>query len=282
MDYEEMQTETAEATVDTDVTTEVDLSAFDEGWDDDGLPSSIEDDYADEEEVNSDDADADQQDAEDTDASEATEETEQTENEKNEATTERFSLKHLDEVREVSRDEVITLAQKGMDYDRKVNKLNTKVAEYEEFLKELAGPNGLSIDQLIDNTRARMLRANLLDNGETITEEEALQRVQTAKADKAQAEAQAETKAPEPTAVQRFIEAYPDVKAESIPQSVWEEVQKTGDLLTAYIRHENAELKRKVAALETNKKNEQRSTGSRKTAGSGKTRDAFDEGWDSI
>lgn len=35
-----------------------------------------------------------------------------------EAETDRFTLKHLDEVRTVSRDEVIALAQKGLDYDR--------------------------------------------------------------------------------------------------------------------------------------------------------------------
>lgn len=35
-----------------------------------------------------------------------------------EAETDLFTLKHLDEVRTVSRDEVIALAQKGLDYDR--------------------------------------------------------------------------------------------------------------------------------------------------------------------
>ena len=32
--------------------------------------------------------------------------------------TDQFTLKHLDETKTVSREEVVTLAQKGMDYDR--------------------------------------------------------------------------------------------------------------------------------------------------------------------
>ena len=39
-----------------------------------------------------------------------------------------FTLKHLDEVKVVGRDEVVSLAQKGMDYDRIRGKLNEAVS----------------------------------------------------------------------------------------------------------------------------------------------------------
>lgn len=290
MNIEEMQTEFAEATEDTEVTTEVDLSAFDDGWDDDGQPNSFDSAEEEAEEVTGEEAEADQQEAETAEASDNTEEPEQTEEPKDEAADQRFVLKHLDEVKEVGRDEVITLAQKGMDYDRKVPKLNAKIAEYEEFLNELAAPGKLTIEQLIDSTRARLLQKKKMDEGEDISEADAIFEVQRAREEKSRAkEGPEKTEAPEekaqeatPVEVKRFMEVYPNVKAEDIPQSVWDDVKRTGDLLGAYTRYENAELKRRMTALETNKKNEERSTGSRKTAGSAKARDAFDEGWDSI
>lgn len=288
MEFTEMQTETVEETVDTEVTTEVDLSAFDEGWDDDGYPDDLS--YAASEEVedtSSNKAEADQQEAVVAAEAEATEETERHEDQKTEVADQRFTLKHLDEVREVGRDEVVTLAQKGMDYDRKVTKLNNTIAEYEDFIKEMIGPGNLSIEQFMDSVRAKLLIENEKREGRTLSEHDAIFRVQSARADEAKAEAVQDKPAEaDPHNVnediRRFVSAYPDVKAESIPQAVWDEVNKGSDLLSAYTRHENAELRQKLKALETNNRNSQRSTGSRKTAGSGATRDAFDEGWDSI
>lgn len=286
MNYEEMQTETMDYADDSDVTTEDMLSAFDEGWDDDGQPVYEEDAEYEMDEVDSDEAEADQQEAEDTDASETTEETDQSEGDETEGADQFLTVKHLGEEKKVSREEAIPYIQKGMDYDRKVSKLTTKIAEYEEFLNELASPGNLTIDQLIDSTRARMLMSQEARNGRDISETDAIFKVQQARAEKAKAEAEP---APQETKsvltdenIQKFVAAYPNLKAEDIPQSVWEETHITGDLLGAYTRHENNELKKRIDALETNKRNERRSTGSRKTAGSGKARDAFDEGWDSI
>jgi hypothetical protein len=80
----------------------------------------------------------------------------------------------------------------------------------------------------------------------------------------------------------RFLEIYPDVKATDIPQSVWAEVKQTGNLVEAYARHENKQLRDKVAVLEQNAKNAARSTGSRKSAGASKPKDPFDDIWDSF
>ena len=87
---------------------------------------------------------------------------------KQEAENQRFTLKVNGEEIEVDRDEVITLAQKGKDYDRiKTERDNlkadsatmTKLKGYESFLKELAesGETPMTIEQLVENTRARML-----------------------------------------------------------------------------------------------------------------------------
>lgn len=295
---ENYQAESMENTEIAEGTPEVNLDAFDAGWDGDGFSTNSKSELENKEEAPEEEAEADQQEAEITeDNSEADEAADpgkaQVETEaEGEKADQLFTLKHLDETREVSRDEVIALAQKGMDYDRKTGKLNDKIAEYEDFLNELTKDSGLNIPQFMDSVRARMYVEAEKKAGRTVSEAEALLRIQQSRAEKQQKaeeatrlaeQQQKETeKKQAENAVVRFMAAYPDVKPTDIPQSVWIESRKTGDLLSAYVRHENTTLKKRLEALETNNKNAQRSTGSRKSAGSAKAKDDFDEGWDNI
>lgn len=66
-----------------------------------------------------------------------------------------------------------------------------------------------------------------------------------------------------------FSKAYPDVKGEDIPATVWAEYQSGKSLVDAYAKHENQLLKQKLATLEQqkqieaqNQENAQSSTGS--------------------
>ncbi len=58
-----------------------------------------------------------------------------------------------------------------------------------------------------------------------------------------------------------FIEEYPDVRPEDIPQQVWEWAQQEGSLVSAYRKWEIAELKDELAALEMNQKNRRAAVG---------------------
>lgn len=208
----------------------------------------------------------------------------------------RFVLKHLDETREVGRDEVIALAQKGLDYDRKTEKLNAKIAGYEEFFDELAAPNGLTREQFMDSVRAKMFVAAEAEKGRTVSEAEALLKVQNTRAERAQAaanaaaqeaaQAKAQKEQQTKEALGRFAASRPDVKATDIPSSVWDEFARTGDLEAAYAKHENAQLRQQfkelqteVAALKQNAENAKHSTGSRKSAGTSSSDSAFDRMW---
>ena len=293
--------ETVEATVDVAVTTDPVAEAFDAGWNGDGFSGFARhaDDYTDDADE-SDDDEADQPEAEadvneDTSGENTAEagNTEETaETQENTAADQRFTLKHLDETREVGREEVIALAQKGLDYDRKTSKQATKIAEYEAFLDELAGPSGLTREQLMDSIRAQMFREKEKAEGREISEAESIFRIQQERAAKAQQEQEAAAQAEQTRAADeeqrntdmllKFSEAYPNVKAVDIPQSVWEESRKTGDLLGAYMRFENADLRRRLEVSEANQKGARRSTGSMQSAGAAPSKDAFDEGWDSI
>ena len=175
-----------------------------------------------------------------------------------------------------------------MDYDRKVQKLS----DFEAFLKEMAEPQKLTIDQLIDITRARLFKVKEAKEGREITETDALLAVQKQRADKVTAqksEAEAQQKSAAEIAEQknrdmlnRFIAAYPEVKGEDIPKSVWDESKQSGDLVAAYAKYEKKILEDKIAVLKQNKKNSERSIGSVRSTGAAKPRDAFDDGWDSV
>lgn len=280
------QVETVDTTAETDVTTEGMQDAFDSGWDDDGQAGEVEEVTETTEDTGDVQAEADQQ------------EPKTTPNDTKADAQFILSLKRHDEVREMDlskpevRDEAIALMQKGWDYDHKTQKLNGKIAEYEEFLKELADPMGLSLEQLMDSTRARLYRDKEKKAGKEISETDALLKVQRDRAakketaetqaketaDAAKAKAEADTS----RAIQAFMREYKDVKAEDIPQEVWAEFRRTGDLISAYARHEVTKLRAENEALKQNAKNASRSTGSTKSEGSGKHKSAFEEGWDSI
>ena len=300
---ENYQAEFVEETEDVELTSEATEAAIEDDWYSDGIAERPEaEETADE--ASDETQEADQQteevvaedDTPPVEEQEAQQTEEQTETAKEETADQRFVLKHLDEVREVSREEVIALAQKGMDYDRKTQKLSDTIAEYEAFLDEIAAPAGLNRTQLMDSIRARALVASEKEAGRTITETEALFRVQQSRADKkrvAEEEAQAESQRKQAEAerqqsemLQRFATTYPEVKAADIPAEVWAETRKSGDLVSAWAKYENArlkrekaELERKISTMENNAKNAQRSTGSQKSAGNATEDSAFDAAW---
>jgi hypothetical protein len=301
---ENYQADFVEDTTGAEVTTEATEAAIEDDWYSDGVAERPQAEETTEDVASAETQEADQQTEEEPAANDTppaeeqeTQHTEeQTEEVKEETADQRFTLKHLDEVREVSREEVIALAQKGMDYDRKTQKLSDTIAEYEAFLDELATPAGLTRIQLMDSIRARALVASELEAGREMTEAQALLKVQQARADKkrvadeeAQAEVQrqqAEAERKQTEMLQRFASTYPDVKANDIPAEVWAEVRQSGDLVGAWAKHENAKLKRekaelerRISTMENNAKNARRSTGSQKSAGNATEDSAFDAAW---
>ena len=213
---------------------------------------------------------------------------------KQEADNQRFPRKVTGQASEVARAKVIELAQKGMDYDRVKEELGrikadsgtmNRYREQEAFLKELASEANITVDQLMENTRMRVL----MGKDESLTEEAARQKVretQAANRPQASAEKKEEAKAAEPSPEERrqkmfadFLTAYPDVRAEDIPKEVWDRAGQTYDLTGAYRDHEIRQLRAEIQTLRQNDKNKERSTGSRRTAGNASADKAFDDLW---
>ena len=286
---EENQVETMEE--ESSALSEEILNAINEDWDTDVLPGDDTADEEEQEETADSGENADQQETQEPQDKAAETEVEP---EKAKAETDQFELKHLDETRTVSRDEVITLAQKGMDYDRirtKYEELKAGEAQrnaHEAFLKELAESAGQSVDDMIDTARARILASKAEAEGKTLSVEDALAQIKQEKEKQATEEKPEQQK--EPSAEEnkeaerqqsflRFSKEFPEVKAEEIPAEVWKDfAEGKGDLADLYARQENKRLKVELAAMKQNEENRKKSTGSRATAGSAK-KSAFDDAW---
>ena len=204
-----------------------------------------------------------------------------------------FTLKHLDEVRTVNREEVIALAQKGMDYDRirdkleKVSLENAEAAQTLEFVRSMAERSNCSAEDFMDSITAGMrAKADRSDYDSVLAEvkmerrekaiserEQKLAGAQEAAAQKSEADSKRQQD------IQNLVAAFPDVKAETIPQDVWKEVAKGKSLTETYAVYEAARLRTELAAEKQNSKNRSRTTGSRSTAGESSEMDDFDRLW---
>ena len=218
-----------------------------------------------------------------------------------EAQPEIFELKHLDSVQNVDRQQVIALAQKGLDYDRKF----AKYEEYKSFrdthreavemLQELANRTGVTPAQMLSDIKLRQLmdmglteagakQQIDLDNRERVLKrreeerekQETQQRQAAQQADENKRMAEEKRRAD----IQRFMQTFPTVKPDDIPKEVWAKVQKgEAGLTEAYALHEAQRLNAELEAAKRSAQNRQRSTGSRDTAGQNNQQDEFTRLW---
>ena len=232
------------------------------------------------------------------------------ENEEQQAQTDGqlFELKHLGETKNVNRDEVVTLAQKGMDYDR-VTEKNTQLenqvseqkqqlaqlTEHENALQELAKQSGTTVDELVENMLIAVTKSKygIDDDGMALErvkldrERRALDQERAALATKNQEqEQQAANEKWRGECFDAFAKAYPDVDPASIPNGVWEAFNRGETLVSAYARERNKALEAEIARMKSeqetrdrNAANAARSTGSQSSAGKTGSDEAFDALW---
>lgn len=213
-----------------------------------------------------------------------------------------FDLKYMGQTRTVSQEEVKSLAQKGLNYDKVLGERDTarreierlggipKLQEYKDFLEELAKEDGSTVEDLMDSARAEILAKR-----EHLDKTIALQRVKLDRErkayeaqkskDQAAQRAREEAERERDAEVDRFVKAFPGVK--EVPAQVWQRVHQEGVPLTvAYasyelqrLRSENETLKTRAETAEQNLKNKERSTGSQSSAGKTSPKDVYDDLW---
>lgn len=217
------------------------------------------------------------------------------------AEPETFTLKVNKEEKTYSREEVISLAQKGADYDRVKEQLNTSretasqlqiqldsQKEAMELLTDMAKESGMEMPKFLDTIRMNMLKK------QGLSEEAASERLLRMKAEKENAalKANAEQLQTKETAADRatreiaeFREAYPDVQiTKELVDKLMDDVHGGKSLTEAYRNLERAqtaakiaELERQLAAQKQNAENRAASPGSQKDSGGRRTKSEYDD-----
>ena len=210
-----------------------------------------------------------------------------------------WTLRHMDETKNVGEAEMVTLAQKGMDYDR----IRAKYDESKpamEILSIFAKQKGVSVADYVSFLRTEAKKADGLSEAEArrsieledreaaVTAREAEQSAERQAAEQANAAANAAAQRRKAD-IDEFAREYPDVarNPDAIPKEVWDAVAAGSSLTVAYAKYtakqarEEAERTRSAAqAAQQNIKNAARSTGSMQSAGQNAGgRDPFLEGW---
>lgn len=215
---------------------------------------------------------------------------------------EEFTLKHLSETKTVNRDEVISLAQRGLDYDRVKEKLTAANEQLDAlkgadeklaFFKELADSQGKTLDQFIEATAAAVLSQN-----KKIPFDDALKEIQFefekkrfAKEKTDWEKKQSDRRSADDSRnadIDAFMRQYPEAAKDpqSIPKEVWEDVEKNGSLVAAYGRYMDkqkdakiAELTRQLEQQKQQNANRRRSTDSQSSENTSTADELFDSYW---
>lgn len=216
-----------------------------------------------------------------------------------------FTLKYMGEEKSVTREEIVDLAEKGMNYDRvkgQLEEARNSLKEYEQtrtdlakrneqvqWLEELAKEQGQTLDELIESTQAQVMSKKTGKSLEVCRGIVANQRLERElKAQQAKLAETGDKNAKRDEDIAAFMKAYPEFNSknpDAIPQEVWDAVNQGESLLNAYRAYEvkelRAQLEKQKAEAEKEKQkqlNKSRSTGSQKTKGT-KQADPFDAMW---
>ena len=212
---------------------------------------------------------------------------------------ETFTLKVNKEEKSYSREEVISLAQKGADYDRVKEQLGQSrqanqqlqtqldsQKEAMEVLAEIAKGTNMELPQLLDDLRMGLLRK------QGLSDEAARERIARNKAEKENAALKAAKAQQQETTAQRaqrevadFRSNYPEVALDQeLVGKLMADVQGGMSLTEAYRKYESAqkdariaELEAQVAAEKQNKTNRSSSPGSQRDSGGKRTKSEFDD-----
>ena len=212
-----------------------------------------------------------------------------------------WTLRHMDEVRQVGEADMVVLAQKGLDYDRIRGKYDESKPVMELF-GSFAKQAGMSIPDYVSFIRTQAKQASGMSEAEarrTVELEDREAAVSAKEAEEAQrqnganqaAQARAAADARRNADIAEFQRLFPDAAKDpkAIPQEVWAAVRSGMSLVSAYSKYavDQANAARqaaeqKAAASAQNQQNASRSTGSMQSAGESlASKDPFMEGWDS-
>lgn len=171
-----------------------------------------------------------------------------------------LEIKYNKEQIRLDREQAKELAQKGMNYEKAVERAKQEArdayiaeqgyewngkpinseSEYREALRE---------QELMEQYQQRDVPDEVIQ--ELIENKKFRERYETEQTIK-------ERESQQQRDFQDFLEAYPDVKADTIPVEVWQEVEQGKSLTDAYMKHENRILKQKLGLTQKSEMIEQK------------------------
>ena len=217
-----------------------------------------------------------------------------------EETPKTWTLRHLDTERTVTEQELTTLAQKGLDYDRIRERYDASKPVMELF-NQFAKQSGMSVEDYVSHIRTQAKQAAGMNEAEARRAVELEDREATVAAREAEAaeeraarsraaNEQSAAEARRQADIAEFQKAFPDAAKDpqSIPPEVWTEVRGGLSLVAAYAKWQVSQAqaareaaRQEAAATVQNQRNTVRSTGSMRSAGNEqRNKDPFLEGWD--
>lgn len=184
-----------------------------------------------------------------------------------------LKVKYNKEELALDREKAVEYAQKGMNYDKVIEKLNALESDPRlSFVEQQAKKYSMTVPQYLDAVREEEEREKLAELTQKNIPEDLAKEVLEGRKFREQyhvKEQSDQAKAQQEAEFQAFLDTFPEVQPSDIPQSVWDEVTKGKSLVDAYTRHENQALKQKLAEIEkgkeidaTNAANAAASTGS--------------------
>lgn len=177
-----------------------------------------------------------------------------------------LQIKYNKEEKALNREEAQMLAQKGMNYDKVIQRLE----EFEnnpnlQYLNELAARSDMTLDQLVGYWKQQEDETALNELIErNIPEEYAREMLESRKfrEQQQQKEMEQQQKGKEQKEFMEFAETFKDVKPEDIPIEVWKTREELGiPLKYAFMEYENSNLRKEKEILLNNQNNRKKAPG---------------------
>ncbi len=169
-----------------------------------------------------------------------------------------YSVKYNGKDLSLTLDELKTNAQKGLNYDHIKGELESiKTSPMMSVLEKLSAQKQMTKEEFVMS-----LEENAFDARRESLVKMGLSRSEAEKIAKLEAnEIRARIAKQKDKPYEEFAARFPDVKPEDIPNAVWQEFEKCGSLVGAYMDYENKRLTEKISMLEKNEENKQRLIG---------------------
>lgn len=215
---------------------------------------------------------------------EQTEESEEVEEDTTETALEDLEVKFLHEtkaLKDIPREELQAYVQKGMNHDRIQEKLTQAYDQIDDF-KDIANMFEMDMQTVIETLKNQYYENKANKEGRQVAD--------------VKREYESNKKDRNTKMYERFLDKYPDVKTEDIPQEVMQAVREGEDLVNAYDKYTNtsqtkakdseietlkqqiAELQKKIDVNNQNKKTKKKSVVKKTSNSSGVETDPFLDG----